>query len=186
MLGSRHVDSRQNHGDARARIMDTPDPPLRRTHGDNIMLDIGAQAPDFELLDENGNAVRLADFRGKSSVVLMFYPADNTPGCTKQLCTARDDYDQYQAAGVAVFGVNPGSESAHKRFSEKHGLRTPLLLDDKGKVSRAYDALMPIPLLTMVNRTVVGIDRDGVVRFYERGMPPTRRILDAMSGAVPA
>jgi peroxiredoxin Q/BCP len=144
------------------------------------MLQIGDAAPDFALQDENGNTVRLADFRGKSSVVLMFYPADSTPGCTKQLCAARDDYDKYQAAGVAVFGVNPGSERAHKKFSEQHGLRTPLLLDDGGKVSRAYDALMPIPLLTIVNRTVVGIDRDGVVRFSQRGMPPTSTILEAM------
>lgn len=150
------------------------------------MLAIGEQAPDFELEDENGNTVRLADFKGKSSVVLMFYPADNTPGCTAQLCTARDDYDTYEAAGVAVFGVNPGSASAHKKFSEKHGLRTPLLLDNGAKVSRAYDALMPIPLLTIVNRTVVGIDRDGIVRFSQRGMPSTSTILDGMGAAATA
>jgi peroxiredoxin Q/BCP len=147
------------------------------------MISVGQQAPDFDLEDERGNRVRLADFRGKSSVVLMFYPADNTPGCTKQLCTARDDYDKYIAAGVAVFGVNPGSVSAHQKFAEKHGFKTPLLLDNGGKVSRAYDALMPIPLLTIVNRTVVGIDRDGVVRFYERGMPGTSAILNAMAAA---
>jgi peroxiredoxin Q/BCP len=147
------------------------------------MISVGQQAPDFDLEDERGNRVRLADFRGKSSVVLMFYPADNTPGCTKQLCTARDDYDKYIAAGVAVFGVNPGSVSAHQKFAEKHGFKTPLLLDNGGKVSRTYDALMPIPLLTLVNRTVVGIDREGVVRFYERGMPPTSRILEAMAAA---
>jgi len=148
------------------------------------MLNIGESAPDFDLLDENGQQVRLADFRGKSAVVLMFYPADNTPGCTKQLCTARDDYDKYQAAGVAVFGVNPGSAATHRKFSERHGFKTPLLLDNGGKVSRAYDALMPIPMLTVVNRTVVGIDRDGVVRFYERGMPSTSTILGGM-GAQP-
>ncbi len=149
------------------------------------MLDIGSQAPDFDLEDESGNRVRLADFRGASSVVLMFYPADNTPGCTRQLCTARDDYDRYRAAGVVVFGVNPGSAAAHKRFAERHGFKTPLLLDHSGRVSRAYDALMPIPLVTLVNRTVVGIDRDGIVRFYERGMPSTDTILRAM-GAVGA
>lgn len=146
------------------------------------MIKIGQKAPDFTLQDENGATVRLADFAGKSPVVLMFYPADNTPGCTKQLCTARDDYDQYQEAGVAVFGVNPGSASAHKGFAEKHNMRTPLLVDARGAVSRAYDALMPIPIVTVVNRTVVGIDRDGVVRFYERGMPGTDKILAAMSG----
>lgn len=150
------------------------------------MLSIGDQAPDFALQDENGNTVRLADFRGVSAVVLMFYPADNTPGCTKQLCTARDDYDKYEAAGVAVFGVNPGSAGTHKRFSERHGLRTPLLLDDGGRVSRAYDALMPIPLFTIVNRTVVGIDREGIVRFAERGMPSTAAILATMAAGAPA
>jgi peroxiredoxin Q/BCP len=149
---------------------------------EDSMLSIGQPAPEFDLQDENGNRVRLADFRGKSGVVLMFYPADNTPGCTKQLCAARDDYDKYEAAGVAVFGVNPGSAGTHKQFSERHGFRTPLLLDDGGRVSRAYDALMPIPIMTLVNRTVVGIDRDGVVRFYERGMPSTSTILSAMGG----
>src|SRR5438034_5203226 len=144
------------------------------------MLEIGQAAPDFDLEDENGARVQLADLRGKSSVVLMFYPADNTPGCTKQLCTARDDYDKYEAAGVEVFGVNPGSAATHRKFSERHGFKTPLLLDEGGKVSRAYDALMPIPIINIVNRTVVGIDRDGIVRFYERGMPSTSTILSAM------
>lgn len=147
------------------------------------MLNIGQDAPDFELLDERGNTVRLADFRGKQAVVLMFYPADNTPGCTAQMCAARDDYDKYQAAGIAVFGVNPGSEKAHRSFSEKHGLRTPLLLDTGGKVSKAYDALMPIPLMTVVNRTVVGIDRDGKIAFYQRGMPSTDTIMSGMQTA---
>jgi len=146
------------------------------------MLEIGQDAPDFETKDERGNTVRLRDFRDKQPVVLMFYPADNTPGCTAQMCAARDDYDAYQAAGIAVFGVNPGSERAHRQFAEKHGLRTPLLLDDKGKISRAYDALMPIPLLRVVNRTVVGIDRGGKVRFFERGMPSTATIMAAMAG----
>ena len=150
------------------------------------MLKIGDQAPDFDLQDENGNIVKLADFRGKSAVVLMFYPKDNTPGCTAQMCAARDDYDKYQAAGIAVFGVNPGSESSHQRFVEKHGLRTPLLLDDGARVSKAYDALMPIPILTVVNRTVVGIDRAGKIAFYQRGMPSTEKIMSGMSESAPA
>jgi len=148
------------------------------------MLSLGQEAPDFDLEDERGNRVRLTDFRGKSSVVLMFYPADSTPGCTRQLCTARDDYDTYAAAGMAVFGVNPGSVEKHRKFVEQHGLKTPLLLDPGARVVRAYDALMPIPLITLVNRTVVGIDRDGIVRFYRRGMPSTSTILEGMGAAV--
>jgi peroxiredoxin Q/BCP len=145
------------------------------------MLKVGTKAPDFSLADENGNQVSLSDFAGTAPVVLMFYPADQTPGCTRQLCTARDDYDKYQAQGIKVFGVNPGSASTHKKFAERHNMRTPLLVDAGGAVSRAYDALMPIPLITVVNRTVVGIDRDGVIRFYERGMPPTDRIIAAFA-----
>jgi peroxiredoxin Q/BCP len=142
---------------------------------------IGQRAPDFTLRDENGNEVRLADLAGRC-VVLMFYPADNTPGCTAQLCAARDDYDRYQEAGIDVFGVNPGSAGTHKRFAERYHMRTPLLVDEGGAVSRAYDALMPIPLVTVVNRTVVGIDGDGVVRYYRRGMPRTSEIIEAMTG----
>lgn len=149
------------------------------------MPSVGDQAPDFEAEDENGNKIRLADFRGKSAVVLMFYPADETPGCTKQMCSARDDYDVYQAAGVAVFGVNPGSAQSHKKFVEKHSLRTPLLLDTGAKISKAYGALMPIPILNIVNRTVVGIDRDGKIAFYQRGMPGSTAILAGM-GTAPA
>jgi peroxiredoxin Q/BCP len=150
------------------------------------MLATGHDAPDFALQDEKGNTVRLADYRGRSAVVLIFYPADSTPGCTRQLCAARDDYDRYEAAGIAVFGVNPGSEEAHRRFVEKHNLRTPLLLDAGAKVTRAYGALMPIPVLSLVNRTVVGIDRDGRVAFYQRGTPSTDAILAAMTSPTPA
>ena len=126
------------------------------------MLHVGEPAPDFELQDEHGRGVRLSDYQGKSSVVLMFYP------------------DQYVAADVEVFGINPGSAATHRKFSERHGFKTPLLLDEGGKVSRAYDALMPIPIINIVNRTVVGIDREGMIRFYERGMPSTSTILSTM------
>jgi peroxiredoxin Q/BCP len=147
------------------------------------VLKIGSQAPDFSLADEDGKTVTLSQLTAQAPVVLMFYPADQTPGCTRQLCAARDDYDKYRAQGIEVFGVNPGSASSHKRFSEKHNMRTPLLVDAGGAVARAYDALMPIPLITLVNRTVVGIDRNGTVRFYERGMPPTERIIAALQAA---
>lgn len=145
---------------------------------------VGQRAPGFTLQDENGNEVRLTDLGGRK-VVLIFYPADNTPGCTAQLCAARDDYDRYREAGIEVFGVNPGGAAAHKRFSERHSMRTPLLVDRGGVASRAYDALMPVPLLTIVNRTVVGID-DGVIRYYRRGIPSTNEIIDAMTGSAPA
>ena len=145
------------------------------------MLKIGQDAPDFEAEDESGSTVRLSDFKGKSAVVLMFYPADETPGCTKQMCAARDDYDTYKEAGIAVFGVNTANAARHKKFVEKHNLRTPLLVDEGAKGSKASDALMPIPILNIINRTVVGIDRDGKVAYYQRGMPGTSDIIGAMT-----
>ncbi len=150
------------------------------------MLKVGDKAPAFAMQDENGATVRLSDFAGKSAVVMMFYPADGTPGCTRQLCTARDDHDKYVAAGIVVFGVNPSNAAKHKRFAEAHGMRTPLLVDEKAATSRAYDALMPVPLITLINRTVVGIDRDGIIRYYQRGMPPTSEIIAAMAPTVAA
>jgi peroxiredoxin len=99
------------------------------------------------------------------------------------MCAARDDYDTYQQAGIAVFGVNPASAERHQKFVATHNLRTPLLVDEGAKVSKAYDALMPIPILNIINRTVVGIDRDGKIAYYKRGMPSTREIMEAMAGS---
>jgi len=150
------------------------------------MLSIGQEAPDFSLKDQDGEAVSLSDFRGTTSVVLIFYPADETPGCTRQMCAARDDYDRYKDADIAVFGVNPANAERHQKFVAKHELRTPLLVDEGAKVARAYDALMPIPILNIINRTVVGIDRDGKIAYYKRGMPSTSEIIGAMTSGVGA
>lgn len=144
-------------------------------------LNIGTPAPEFALTDQNGETVRLADFKGKQPVVLIFYPADETPGCTKQLCAARDDTSLYQQAGVAVFGVNPGSAASHEKFIKKHNLTTPLLVDKGLEVAANYQATIGFGPLKIVNRTVVGIDRDGKIAFYRRGIPATTEILAALA-----
>lgn len=143
-------------------------------------IDVGAKAPDFTLIDQNGQSVKLSSFQGKSAVVLIFYPADQTPGCTKQLCSARDDDADYKKAGVAVFGVNPGSEESHQKFINKHNLTTPLLVDKGMAVATQYDAVMGFGPLKIVNRTVIGIDEAGKIVFYKRGMPGTAEILAAI------
>lgn len=147
-------------------------------------LTIGSVAAEFTLVAENGQTVRLSDFKGKQPVVLIFYPADQTPGCTKQLCQARDDSDTYRQAGVAVFGVNPGSAESHQKFINKHSLTMPLLVDRSLEVAARYQAVFGLGPLKMVKRTVVGIDREGRIAFYKRGMPSTHEILAAL--AVPA
>jgi len=146
-----------------------------------MKLTIGSDAPDFSLETQAGTRVAPGDFRGKGPLVLIFYPGDMTPGCTKQLCIARDDAPQYAAAGVAVFGVNSATAESHKKFVAKHGLTTPLLVDRGFAASEAYGSLIKLGPIKITNRTVVGIDMQGRVAYYKRGMPPTSEILAAMS-----
>ena len=142
-------------------------------------LEVGAFAPSFELHDENGQAVSLADYKGKP-VVLIFYPMDQTPGCTKQLCSARDDKAVYEESGIAIFGVNGGSEESHQKFIAKHKLTMPLLVDKGLNVASEYGAAMGFGPLKVINRTVVGVDPSGKIAYYQRGMPSTSEIIAAM------
>jgi peroxiredoxin Q/BCP len=147
-----------------------------------MRLAVGSVAPDFTLPSSNGGEVWLAAFRGKANVVLIFYPKDQTPGCTKQLCTARDDIAAFEAAGAVVFGVNGESADSHARFIAKHGLTMPLLIDRGLEVAKCYDAVLGFGPVKFINRTVAGIGRDGRVAFYERGMPATSAILASFAG----
>ena len=97
-------------------------------------LPVGTLAPDFSLPDDSGGMVRLSALRG-ADVVLVFYPGDNTPGCTKQLCQFRDHWGDARARGIEVFGVNPGSARSHVKFREKFGFPFPLLIDQGQKLS---------------------------------------------------
>ncbi len=134
-------------------------------------LPVGAKAPDFTLPDDSGHTVELSALRGKS-VVLVFYPGDDTPGCTKQLCQLRDDWSEAVARGVEVFGVNPGSAQSHDKFRRKFGFPFPLLVDQGQKVATLYHANGII-----VKRTVYRIGPDGVIRFARRGMPSPHEML---------
>jgi len=100
---------------------------------------IGDPAPPFELEDQDGNSVRLADLRGKW-VVLYFYPKDNTPGCTREACNFRDNFGALQAAGAQILGVSGDSRASHGKFAEKFELPFPLLVDADHAIARAYGA----------------------------------------------
>jgi peroxiredoxin Q/BCP len=145
-------------------------------------LAVGSEAPDFTLPSSDGSDVTLSSFRGIANVVLIFYPKDQTSGCTKQLCAARDDSAAFAAAGTKVFGVNRDSADSHERFIAKHGLTKPLLTDRGLGVAKGYGAVIGFGPVRFVNRTVVGIGRDGRIAFYERGMPATSAILSSFAG----
>ncbi|NET36701.1 MAG: peroxiredoxin [Cyanothece sp. SIO1E1] len=103
-----------------------------------MALAVGANAPAFTVKDTNGNTVSLSDYAGKS-VVLYFYPKDDTPGCTKEACSFRDSYAEYQGKDITVFGVSMDDEASHQAFTEKFNLPFPLLADVDGALTKAYD-----------------------------------------------
>ena len=102
-----------------------------------MVLKAGNKAPDFELQDENGKLQRLSDYRG-DTVLLYFYPKDDTPGCTKEACNFRDDYSAYQDAGVTILGVSPDTPESHTKFKEKYALPFTLLADVDHQVAEQY------------------------------------------------
>jgi thioredoxin-dependent peroxiredoxin len=102
-----------------------------------MALTVGTKAPDFTVKDTQGNLVKLADYADKT-VVLYFYPKDDTPGCTKEACSFRDNYDQYLTKGIAVFGVSMDDEASHQAFTDKFSLPFPLLADTDGAVTTAF------------------------------------------------
>ena len=101
-------------------------------------LSIGDSAPNFTAKDTNGNTVSLSSYAGKP-VVIYFYPKDDTPGCTKQACSFRDNYAQYLSKGITVFGVSMDDQLSHQKFTEKYGLPFPLLVDIDGTLTKAFD-----------------------------------------------
>lgn len=102
------------------------------------MLEIGTQAPDFTLPDQNGNMHSLSEYRGKK-VILYFYPKDNTAGCTKQACGFAERYPQFTEKGAVVLGISKDSVASHKKFEEKYGLPFTILSDPELVAIQAYD-----------------------------------------------
>lgn len=124
----------------------------------------GEKAPDFTLKDLNGADWRLQDHAGKT-VVLLFYPGDNTPVCTAQLCSVRDHWSDYQKTGAEVVGISTDSADSHKSFAGKHSLTLNLLADEKGEVVEKYGMKSWLPGRSA--RGVVVIDKTGNVAYHK-------------------
>ena len=124
----------------------------------------GTEAPDFALVEGDGNEWRLSDHRGQV-VVLLFYPGDETPICTRQLCSLRDRWEDYQATGAEVVGISTNTVESHKSFAQHHGLPLRLLADTGRRVADLYGARSWIP--GKVARSVFVINRDGVITYRD-------------------
>ena len=137
-------------------------------------LAVGTQAPDFKAFDQDGQTVALSSFKGKN-VVLVFYPADETPTCTTQLCEFRDHWPDVQKKNAVVFGLNPSSAAKHQAFRNKKSFPFPLLVDEGQKIAELYHS----DAWFVPKRTVYLIGPDGKIKFAKRGKPEPREVLAA-------
>ena len=138
------------------------------------MLEAGTKAPDFTLMDKDGNTIRLSDFLGKK-VVLYFYPKDNTPGCTRQACAFAASYEQFKTQNIVVIGISKDSAASHLKFAQKYDLPFILLSDPELQAIQAYGVWQEKKLYGKVSmgvvRTTYIIDEQGII---EKVMPKVK------------
>ncbi len=146
---------------------------------DSMTLEVGSRAPLFDLPSTEGDRVNLADLLGKKTVVLFFYPKDDTPGCTAEACDFRDNHGRFMAAGAEVLGVSADSIESHQKFAGKHQLPMKLLSDPGGTVAEAYGVK---PTLGFIRgRVTFVIDREGVIQYaYSSQLMVTRHAQNAL------
>lgn len=146
------------------------------------MLKPGDVAPDFTALDDQGQQVRLSDFRGQP-VVLYFYPKDNTPGCTREACEFRDRHDELVRLGAAVLGVSPDSVQSHEKFRQRHNLPFRLIADENRRIAEAYGVNKKVlgKLASVVDRVTFVIDEEGKILEVIRGVKPEEHPRQALN-----
>ncbi|HEY9070841.1 MAG TPA: peroxiredoxin [Candidatus Ozemobacteraceae bacterium] len=150
-------------------------------------MNVGERAPEFTLNDQDGKPVSLADFRGKQTVVVFFYPKDESPVCTIEACGFRDLTPSFADAGAAVLGISSDDAAKHRKFADQYRLSFPLLADTDGAVRRAFG--VPATLWLIPGRVTYVIDRDGIVRMIYasqmRAQQHVERALEAARSLIP-
>ena len=152
-----------------------------------MKLEIGQKAPDFKGFDQDGNEVKLGDFKGKK-LILYFYPKDDTPGCTAESCDLRDNYEMWLSKGYEVLGVSPDDERSHRKFIDKYNLPFPLIADTSLNIIKAYGAWGTKKMYGKeyegLLRTTFVIDENGIIaQFFTKVKTKehTSQILEAMN-----
>jgi peroxiredoxin Q/BCP len=142
-------------------------------------VEAGTAAPHFTLPSQSGEMVSLEDFLGRKPVVLYFYPKDDTPGCKREACAFRDDYEQFGGLDAEVVGISSDSVESHRRFAENHDLPFTLLSDEGGKVRELYG--VPNTLGLLPGRVTYVIDREGMVRHvFSSQLAASRHVEEAL------
>ena len=144
-----------------------------------MRVNVGDAAPDFKLASNTGREMTLSEFKGVKSVVLYFYPKDETAGCTKEACAFRDSYEVFKEHGAEVLGVSSDTVDSHKKFAENHNLSFPLLSDPHGEVRKAYG--VPSSFGLFPGRVTYAIDKQGVVKYiFNSQTRPEQHVKEAL------
>jgi peroxiredoxin Q/BCP len=148
-----------------------------------VSISVGDPAPTFTLPATGGGEASLSDYLGKP-LVLVFYPGDDTPVCTKQLNSYNDDLSQFEALNAQVVAISAQSVESHEKFADKHGFKFPLLADTDKSVAASYGTLGP---LGFPRRSVFIVDGDGIVRYVHRAIAgltfrPVGELIDVLLG----
>ena len=150
---------------------------IRRTKD---KVKVGSVAPDFTLPSQEGERVSLKDFSGRKPVVLFFYPKDDSPGCTKEVCAFRDNFEEFSKLDAQVIGISSDSVESHRRFAAKHDLSFPLLSDEGGNIRRLYG--VPKTFGLFPGRVTYVIDKEGVVRHvFSSQLSVQRHVQEALA-----
>lgn len=143
-------------------------------------LKVGDIAPSFCLTGHDGARYCLPELLKTGPVVLIFYPYDQSPGCTKLLCGINDDRDVFNSQGISLFGVNNGNEESHKAFADKKRLLMPLLSDTDFTISKAYNALWNIGPIKAIRYATIGVGTDGRIVYCVHGRPSNEEIITGL------
>ena len=142
-------------------------------------LPVGSTMPEFSLQDQNGNWFHSRDYTGKQPLVVFFYPKDFTPGCTAEVCSFRDQYEDFADAGALVIGISSDSQASHLRFAERYRLPFRLLSDPKKEVRRLFRVQNRVFNLLPGRETYV-VDRNGVVVMAFEGLQASGHVASAL------
>ena len=153
---------------------------IQSLYPQKMNLKIGDKVPLFALLDQNGNNFEISSLRGKRAMVIYFYPKDDTPGCTKEACSFRDEFETFTELNVAVIGISADDVDSHKKFAEKYQLPYTLLSDSDKKVRKLFGVKNSL-LGILPGRVTYVIDKEGIVRFiFENQFGAEKHITESL------
>ena len=149
-----------------------------------VKLEVGDLAPDFIALTQSGEKIVLSEvLRSGKKVLIVFYPGDDTPGCTKQLCGIRDVYSEYAKLGVRVFGINHGDAKSHQKFIDKYSYQFDILVDEDKSIAKDFGAIKKFFAHYILKRGVFLINFDGTITYRFWGQHDNQKVIEAIQGS---